>query len=817
MRRFHSRGLQHNLLQYIFLPALAVTFLCSLAGCGGSRPPGPSQIPAKITLNPSTSISLQIGNTLTFSASAQNGSNSNINLTYSFQSSDTSILNIAPNGVACAGRWDAAFTTCTPEGTGVVQVTASAQGASSSPTFVFVHPPIDYITVTGILPTNQTLQEPCLSQGQTMTVQAKAFSQGADVTASVGPFTWSADNLSVVKLTPLLNPAYNLATNQATATANTPGIAQIYASASGVASNSFQQPQYTNTQGTSPVLNFFETCPVQNIALELGPAGSQQTGQTSFVTAKGTAQTITAIITDVMGNTSLENPNSITVLKNIPLTWTASQPAVVATGTSCTQSCSASTPSPGAGSITASCSPPTCNVGFPQSPAILSSPACAQFFHLASCQQFIPLPVYATTAISGVVTGAPSPNSFIATSLGCSAETPEACNTSLYSMSTGKAVTNNPNPLPAQPNSFLFDLAGDKVFMGGAYGALIINPTNLGSQTSAFSALGSVTGKILASSTNGNFAVFSDTLHTPNQVYIVNATNSTAPTATALNITGAVTAAFSPDGLKAFIIANGGNSLYIYSTLQALQGPIVLAGPANTVAFSSNGAFAFVGEDSFGSNPANLTAFNMCDNQTAGTPVSLLSNPISIAVLPGVHFEGKDSYGNAIPDGTHTLVLDSTGIDIVTASISAQTLTATQPLCQSLAFVSGDPVRPAQRIELDQGTIHPINVFASADGTLLYVVASDRNSILVYDFSTRGISGIQLLNNATPVSADMTADASTILIAGSDGMLHEVSTAAGGADQVQLQFANLPNFQNAFCTLDPAAGPCTLNFVAAKP
>jgi len=817
MRRFHSGGLRHNLLQYISLPALAVTFLCSLAGCGGSRPAGPSQIPAKITLNPSTSTSVQIGSTLTFSASAQNGSNSNINLTYSFQSSDTSILNIAPNGVACAGRWDAAFTTCTPEGTGVVQVTASAQGASSSPTFVFVHPPIDHITVIGILPTNQTLQEPCLSQGQTMTVQAKAFSQGADVTASVGPFNWSADNLSVVKLTPIINAAYNVATNQATATANTPGIAQIYASASGVASNSFQQPQYTNAQGTSPVLNFFETCPVQNIALELGPAGSQQTGQTSFITAKGNDQTITAVITDVMGNTSLEDPNSLTVLKNIPLTWSASQPAVVAAGTSCTQSCSANTPSPGAGSITASCSPPTCNVGFPQSPAILSSPACAQFFQLASCQQFIPLPVYATTAISGVVTGAPSPNSFIATSLGCSAETPEACNTSIYSISTGKAVTNNPNPLPAQPNSFLFDLAGDKLFMGGAYGALIINPTNLGTQTSPFSALGSVTGKVLASSTNGNFAVFSDTLHTPNQVYIVNATNSTSPSAIALSITGAVAAAFSPDELKAFIIANGGNSLYIYSTLQALQGPIALAGPANTVAFSSNGAFAFVGEDSFGSNPANLTAFNMCDNQAAGTPVSLLSNPISIAVLPGVHFEGKDSYGNAIPDGTHTLVLDATGIDIVTANISAQPLTATQPLCQSLTFVSGDPVRPAQRIELGQGTIHPINLFASADGTLLYVVASDRNSILVYDFSTRGISGIQLLNNATPVSADMTADASTILIAGSDGMLHEVSTAAGGADLVQLQFANLPNSQNSFCTLDPTTGACTLDFVAARP
>jgi hypothetical protein len=79
------------------------------------------------------------------------------------------------------------------------------------------------------------------------------------------------------------------------------------------------------------------------------------------------------------------------------------------------------------------------------------------------------------------------------------------------------------------------------------------------------------------------------------------------------------------------------------------------------------------------------------------------------------------------------------------------------------------------------------------------------------------VSGIQLLNNATPVSADMTADASTILIAGSDGMIHQVSTAAGGADLVQIQFASLPNSLNSFCTVDPSTGACRLDFVAARP
>ena len=52
-----------------------------------------------------------------------------------------------------------------------------------------------------------------------MTVEAHAFSQGIDITSSVGPFTWSHQQYRVVTLVPLLNNAYNFATNQATATA----------------------------------------------------------------------------------------------------------------------------------------------------------------------------------------------------------------------------------------------------------------------------------------------------------------------------------------------------------------------------------------------------------------------------------------------------------------------------------------------------------------------------------------------------------------------------------------------------------------------
>src|SRR5579864_6719977 len=296
--------------------AVAILSLWSISGCGGGAKAGPPLFPGQITFSPSSNISVLLGSTFNFTSSAHTVSNTNLVVPITYTSTDTSVLNVAPNGVACAGHWDIAFTTCTPGGTGVVKVTASALGQSSIPTYVFVHPPIDNITVTGVLLNGVPVQEPCLAQGQSMTVEAHAFSQGSDITSSVGPFTWSADNSTVVKLTPFTNPAaspfYPFATNQATATASTPGLTQIYATASGVTSNTFYQPQYQNPQGvTSPPLDFFETCLIQNITLELGHLGSQQT---TFTATKGTAQTVFATVTDVMGNTSLPSSNSPVVL-----------------------------------------------------------------------------------------------------------------------------------------------------------------------------------------------------------------------------------------------------------------------------------------------------------------------------------------------------------------------------------------------------------------------------------------------------------------------------------------------------------------------
>lgn len=156
--------------------------------------------------------------------------------------------------------------------------------------------------------------------------------------------------------------------------------------------------------------------------------------------------------------------------------------------------------------------------------------------------------------------------------------------------------------------------------------------------------------------------------------------------------------------------------------------------------------------------------------------------------------------------------MDATGFDILTSTISGAGCLPT------LTFISNDPKRLAQRVELGQGTLQPINFFPSADGTQLYVVAAGHASILVYDFSVGAVtSGIELTGNATPISADISADAGTIIVAGTDGLLHEVSTGLGGSDQVQLSFPNIPDYLNPFCAITTPQNPCSLNLVVARP
>jgi hypothetical protein len=106
--------------------AVAIISLWSLGGCGKTAKPGPPNFPGRINLSPAVNTSMVLGATLNFTASVQTASGGNVATPVTYTSSDTSVLTLAPNGVACAGHWDVAFTTCIPGGTGLALVTASS-------------------------------------------------------------------------------------------------------------------------------------------------------------------------------------------------------------------------------------------------------------------------------------------------------------------------------------------------------------------------------------------------------------------------------------------------------------------------------------------------------------------------------------------------------------------------------------------------------------------------------------------------------------------------------------------------------------------
>ena len=806
---------------------LMVSLLGLLPACGGHKPGGASPFPVVISLNPSPSLSLQLGSVQQFTASALNNANTHVNAAFAYglsPDSQSGILDVSPSGAACAGSWNAPlYSICSPGGVGAVQVIASALGASSAPTWVFVHPAISKIQVSVVPPVNspppacpnQTAlpaacnikfnPRSCFSPNQSETLQAKAYdNQGTDITPSVGPFTWTQINSGVATLTPILNPTYNVATNLVTAAPDTPGQTLIIASASGV----FSEPASQSLPDP-----FFEACPVQCIALYLGTNG-QFTGQTSFVATKGTSETIDATAVDIQG----------CIVPKPPLTWTSSQPAAIAAGSAtigCTagSTCSISTSQPGAAAITASCTPPTCNAGFPLN--LNPNPSLAA--------PYIPQPVYPVTAISGLVTGSTTSTSVLASSQDCSSN--PLCGVALYSITTSTDLEGSPLSPPVAPNSLLFDGAGDKAYMGSEFGSQLITVSSIGSTSmnpfatlpAPATPLGLLTGKVIAVSSNGSLALFSDTVSTPNQVYVVNAGVGT-PSTTPLNINSAIAAAFSPDGLKAFILGNGGNTLYVYSTLQALQPPVSLPAPATSVVFNSTGAFALLA----GGSPAGtLGLFNTCNNSAvtlnpgalAPPPPALPGPPLFLRMVP----PGNVTMGTAlIPDLNPTGLdvffgADSTGLDIIATNSSQPSIDpATAALCpQSVALASttANLPFPPIHIDLNQGTFHPINFFVSPDATKAYIVTSDLG-VLIYNFSTGAVQSITLSGGAAPLAADITVDGSLIYVAGTDDKLHQLVTSTASEQEMPVSFTPLPNSSNSFCY---SSINCSLNIVAVKP
>jgi hypothetical protein len=688
-----------GLVGFALFVALLLLLLADLVGCGSSSPVNTTSfaVPASVTLSPGPNVSLEIGNFQSFLASALTSTKTTIAEPVSYQSSNTAVLTVANNGLACAGSWNSLSNpqVCTPGGTGVAVVTATAQGVSSPSTTVYVHQHIDKVTVSLFVPPNlPPPTNPCYSVNQTSIYQANAFSRGVDITNTVGVFSWQT---LVPAVATLSTTAFGLLQGQVQVTAKVPGLTPLFAS---IGNN------------TSLPLSF-TTCPVQSITL-------------AVTTSTDNSKTITPTILDTLGTT----------ITGIPLTWSSSEPASVnvsiaggASGTS----------AGGTATIIASCTPPTCNVGFYPS-----------------------LPIYPQNVVNmtATPTGTTLATTVYVSSTSCG--TTESCFSTIVPVTTPDTVGNFLT-LPATPDSLVIDRQGAKAYLGTDSGLLgTVGLAVLDTGGSTVTQFASLPGKVLAISPDGGKVVISDTsaLDAPNHVYVFDTVTNAVST---FQITGATAADFSPDSLKAYIVA--GSTLYVYSKVDGLR-TIPLAAPADDVSFLSEGAFAYVA----GGATSSLTVWRTCDNGRADT-ISVPAVPSFIKTLPGpAKLLPADT-----PDAYHMVAVDSPGLDIISVN--------TTPTGCSPAVTDG----PVASFNLGQGNFVPTQLILSQDGTTAYVIASNLSSILVFNIPGQTASAISLYGGALPLRASLSSDGTLLFVGASDGALHVVSTVAGG-DTRQISF-----------------------------
>ena len=778
MRRFVSR---------VFVAFSISLCFASLSGCGSSNPVGTSTTPTptKITLTPAQS-SLDLGATLLFSAFLNPTSATPV----VFTSSNPAVLSFVPSagGLACAGRWDTLGRVCTPQGAGVTQVTASANGVTSAPVTVYVHEHVDLITLSLINP--PVPQPDCITLAEGpgiqnyLDFQARAYrltgGTQVEITNTVGSFTFSQSNSAVAKLNttdPALNNDNGKQVTQARFTAAVPGLTQIFASVAGVSS----QPALIPDKNGAPH-PYFETCLVQSVNLQVGNAATN----TSFAVGNNTTGiSLTSTVIDRLGN-DLKNP--------VPtLTWISSSPAnaTVAGNTTGLGTASVSTKAQGGVSITAECLAPTCNVGLQPVQPVYSSTTPS-------------IGKYVGDPIVGLITGTPSNTGTVyATTTQCdtAAGVPiTGCQPLLFPIDIKTTAPGISTTLPSSPNSLVFSplaggtgasAAGFRAYLGSSAGLMIFN-AGTSAAAGTVSQLSNVPGKVLAVSLDGEKVVVSDTQSIPNQVYIVSGLLSTSTTAVPLLISGVTAAAFSPDGLKAFLIA--GNTMFVYSASLAMK-TVPLPASETAVSFYANGSLAYL------AGPSGVTLFNACDTTYA-----------QATAFPG----GHPAIFRALADGVHALGVESPFLDIFDIQVTAPKVATSDPNAPKPVTCPFDVISATSNfVNLGQGNFTPLKLLIAPDNSRAYILTSNLGSVFIVDLGVNAVSSIPLTGNPVPLDASLTPDGSLIYVGASDGSVHVVSTISGG-DLQQITFSSDNNGnKTSLCSNIPQT--CNPDLVAVQP
>ena len=519
-----------------------VPFGVSISGCSKKAPTifcngGDSGIPVgqvtTIDLEPKiTGISLnfsQIGQVGTPTATDCKGTTESVTkYTYATflpnGTPDITIADVEPtNGRLCAGTWNRNtgggipdFTTCTPTNkTGTVFVVASAQGATSNPLPIYIHPVVTSVVLgplstdclndpatncspaafgnqqvsctvdpgTGCCTTPVTSQNAialnsCASQATTGQLAARVYQNAStteanNISCKVGHLSYTAQTASIVTID-----------QNGVATAQQPGSTVITANISNAGSSA----------------GFFSTCPPTKITLCL-PNGTSCTS--SINVNPNNVQPITSVATDKNG----------TILTGLSLEFESTTPTTIPAAAAGTV-----TPTfPGSAAITAICQPPSCN----------PSP----FNQIGLFGNGKPV---TSNPITITAPGINSTNLYIAST------------NSLYLVPVDftQPQIGAPIRLPFQPNSMVISNDGSSIYMGSAFEIMTFSATSNSLSTQDTS----VTGTVLAVSPDGTTLVITDPIR--QFVYLYNASGGGIQTQFGGVATHAV---FSPDSQTVYI------------------------------------------------------------------------------------------------------------------------------------------------------------------------------------------------------------------------------------------------------------------------
>jgi hypothetical protein len=440
-------------------------------------------------------------------------------LGYTYGSTDMTIADVQPTtGRLCAGTWNRNSGGGIPDYTyciatnkpGVAYIAASADGVTSNPLPIFVHPVVTSIVLGG--PSSNCTTDPttaccplasvgavtappylansCLSQGSTAQLVARVYAgTGANqtnISCLAGHLQLSAQGAtSTTSISPVVSIDQN-----GVATANQPGSVLITADIANAASSA----------------GFFSTCPPASITLT--PAGVTSN---PVVVNENNPQPLVATAIDTHGVT----------LTGLSLEYVSTAPTTIPAGGTVTPRFA------GAASISAICQPPNCNSSS-----------------------------YNQIGLFG--------NGKPVTSNSVNIATPGTNSTVLYMASTQSedvvqidfttSVVGAPFLLPYVPNSMVISNDGSSIYLGSSTALMVLNAVNTLSLSRTDV---SSPGTVLALSPDGGTVVLSDPVR-----QIITLENSGGGI---LSTYGGVAthAEFAPDSQTVYITA--GDQLLVFS------------------------------------------------------------------------------------------------------------------------------------------------------------------------------------------------------------------------------------------------------------